>query len=173
MRMQNMRILAVCLAFVCLTGCVVGEISNGIFYLEDDFSVHLLDDDWQVIRQTRAPLNPNVVYSRDEIAFEHKKSNGFISVNSFALSDIDQSRTLSIHADAAVASARGMKLSEKQTKIDGIDAVEVIISGARMVKWVFMKKGEKGYRLMYSNTPAYFDQYLGVFDKFVETFKTL
>jgi len=171
--MQNIRILFVCLAFVCFTGCVVGQIRNDMFYLEDEFSVHLLDNDWKVIRQTRAPLNPNVVYSRDRIGFAHKKSNGYISVNSFVLSDIDQSRTLSIHADAAVASWHGMKLSEKQTKIDGIDAVEVIISGARMVKWVFMKKDEKGYRLMYSNTPAYFDEYLGVFDKFVETFKTL
>jgi len=171
--MKDIRILVVGLAIACFTGCVVGEIRDNSFYLQDDFTVQLLNEDWQVIRQTRAPLNPRVVYSRDKIAFSHKKSNGFISVNSFALSDIDQARALSIHADAAVASWRGMKLSENLTKIDGIDAVEVVISGARMVKWVFMKKDAQGYRLMYSNTPAYFDEYLGVFDKFVETFKLL
>jgi hypothetical protein len=166
------RIIAGLTLFL-LTGCVVGEIRDNSFYLKNDFTIQLLNEDWKVIRQTRASLNPSVVYSRDKIAFAHKKSNGYVSINSFILSDVSQARPLSVHVDAAVAYWRGMKLSEKQTQIDGIDAVEVIISSSRMIKWVFMKKGDRGYELVYSNTPAYFDEYLGVFDKFVETFKTL
>lgn len=171
--MQIQRMIMIGLLLPFLTGCVVGEIRDHSFYLKNDFTVQLLDEDWQVIRQTKDPLNPKIQSSRDKIAFAHKKSNGYISANSFMLSDISQARPLSVHVDAAVANWRGMKLSEQQTKIDGVDAVEVVISSSRMVKWVFMKKGNWGYELVYSNTPAYFDEYLGVFDKFVETFKTL
>lgn len=173
MHMKSIRMMIVLLALLFNVGCVVGEIKNNAFYLRNNFTVQLLNDDWQVIRQTIDPFFPNRVNTHDKIAFAHKKSNGYISVTSMILGDIDQARPLSIHADAAVAGWRGLKLSEKQTKIDGVDAVEVVISGAYMVKWVFMKKGVKGYRLTYSNTPAYFDEHLGVFDKLVESFKTL
>lgn len=171
--MRNYGISFFCLALLCLTGCAVGEITGDSFYLEKDFTVKLLNDDWQVIRQTRAPLNPAVKYSPFKISFAHKKSNGYIAADSFEMNEVSQARSLRVHADNVVAQWRATKLSEKETKIDGIDAIEVVMSNERIIKWVFMKKDKIAYVLMYNNTSKYFDEYLEVFDKFVESFKTL
>jgi hypothetical protein len=171
--MKNIRISFFCFALFCLAGCVVGEITGDRFYLKSDFTVKLLNEDWQVIRQKREPLNPAVTNSAIKIAFVHKKSNGYIGAESFVLNDVDQARSLRVHADAVVASWHATILSEKETKIDGIDAIEVVMSNSRIIKWVFMKKGNHAYALLYYNTPKYFDEYLDVFDEFVESFKTL
>lgn len=172
--MQLMKYLLGLFALLFLHGCLVttGEIKENRFFIENDFSVDLLDNSWEVVRQqVRVDLGirrSNTVY---EISFRHKNSNGTIGVNSFELDNVGNARSIDIHADDAVARWGGIKLSQKMIKIDRIDAVELVISGKYMVKYIFFKKGGKGYELVYINTPTYFDEYLGVFEKFIGTFK--
>jgi hypothetical protein len=168
--------LAIFLILLFLAGCFVttGEIRNNKFFVENEFTVDLLGSEWEVVRQQVfvdiGIRQPNTVY---EISFEHKKSNGFIGVNFLELDEVNRARSLEVHADEAVSTSSAMKLSQKLIKIDGIDAIEVVVSGKYMMKYIFMKKDAKGYELVYRNTPAYFDQYLGDFDKFVGTFRVL
>jgi hypothetical protein len=161
-----------------LAGCVTttGDIKENRFNVENDFSVGLLDSDWEVTRQKVNPLvQPNAAFPREntpwQISFSHKKSNGFVAIRSYELNEVGQARPLDVWADGLVASSGGLKLSERSVKIDGSDAVELVISGQYMSKQVLLKKGKKAYRIVYSNSPSYFDQYLGVFDTFVESFR--
>ncbi len=158
-----------------LTGCAstTGEIRENRFYVAQDFSVGLLNDEWQMTRQTVNHLNAPSFRENTPwpISFSHKNSNGFIGVRSYTLNELGQARSLEVWADSLVANSGGMKLSQRNVKIDGNDAIELVTSGQYMMKQVFLKKGKKAYRMVYSNSPAYFDQHLGVFDTFVETFR--
>ncbi|MBI4686378.1 MAG: hypothetical protein HY756_01120 [Nitrospirae bacterium] len=172
--MQRIRLSLLLLTLLFLTACVTttGEIKGNQFYLENYFNITLLDSDWEVVRQQTwvqyGVKKSNTMY---EISFRHKKSNGIIGVNSYWLDEVGKTQSLDIHANEAVAEFGGMKLSQKIIKVDGIDAVELVISGNYMFKYIFLKKGDKGYGIIYRNTPAYFDEYLSVFDKFVGTFR--
>ncbi len=176
MRLSILPSLAI-LLFV-LAGCITttGEIRENRFYVDQVFSVAIIDSDWQVTRQRVNHLTqPNAAFPRENtpwaISFSHKRSNGFIAVMSFELTELGQARSLEVWADNLVANSGGLKLSERSVKIDGNDAVELVISGSHMIKQVILKKGKRAYRIVYSNSPAYFDQYLAVFDGFVETFR--
>ncbi len=174
--MKGLSLLTTLFFVVFLSGCfsTTGEIRGKMFYLEHDFTAALVDDDWQVIQQEKGVrYGAPYVSSVYEISFNHKKSNGMIGVNSFILSEVGQARSLEIHAEDAIARWEGIKLSQRMIKVDGIEAIEVVMSGKYMAKYIFLKKGQNGYEIVYTNTPTYFDEYLSVFDKFVETFKTL
>jgi hypothetical protein len=171
---MNRLCLTALLLFLSLPGCLVttGEIRGNKFFVQDDFTVDLPNSEWEVVRQQvfvdLGIRRPNSVF---EVSFNHKKSNGFIGVNSMKMTEVDQARSLEVHADGAVTSMSGIKLSQRMIKVDGIDAIEVVISGKYMRKYIFLKKGSAGYELIYMNTPAYFDQYLGDFDTFVGSFR--
>jgi len=173
--MRSFACSSLAVFLLLLAGCAstTGEIRDNRFYVAQGFSVDLLNDEWQVTRQTVNPMNaPSFrVNTPWQISFSHKNSNGFIGVTSFMMNELGQARSLDVWADNLVANSGGMKLSQKNVKIDGIDAIELVTSGKYMVKQVFLKKEKKAYRMVYSNSPTYFDQYLGVFDKFVETFR--
>jgi hypothetical protein len=164
------------LLLVVLPACITttGEIKGNAFYLDGNFTVDMLDDDWVPSRQQAGVANGRYFENTHfEISFNHKNSNGFIGVNAFEMSDAVQARSLEVTADGIVANSEGMKLSQKMMKVDGVDAVELIISGKEMAKYVFLKKGKMGYILTYSNTPTYFDQNLATFEKFLGSFKAL
>lgn len=174
--MHSIKYLFYCYFLLLLTGCAItitttgtttGEIKGNTFYLKNNFSVDLLDDDWEVVRQRGG-------YPVDEISFLHKKSNGRIRVNFVELNEIEQKRPLDVIADAIVADKGVLKLSQKMIKIDGIDAIEFVLSGGNyMHKYILLKKDKSAYEIQYTNTATYFDEYLGVFDKFVSSFKIL
>lgn len=176
--MNSIKYLFCCYFLLLLTGCAIittGEIKGNTFYLKNNFSVDLLDDDWEVVRQ-KLVADPQTVRQNtiNEIAFLHKKSNGWIRVNFYELNEIGQKRPLDVLADAAVAQPGVMILFKKMTKIDGVDAVEFVVSeGNFMHKYIILKKDESAYEIEYKNTSTYFDEYLGVFDKFVSSFKIL
>lgn len=165
-------ILSVFVLVFLLQGCAgtTGAIRGNQFYLEGNFAVDLLNEDWEIVRQK---YDLGIASSPFEIAFVHKKSNGEIGINSFKLDEVFKARSLEVVADEAVARWSGIKLSQKFIKISGNDAVEIVISGHYMVKLIFLKKKDSGYWLLYKNTPTYFDEYLEVFDKFVKKFITL
>ena len=164
------------LLLVVLPACITttGEIKGNVYYLDGNFTVDMLDDDWVALQQRAGVVDGRYFENTHfEISFNHKKSNGFIGVNAFEMNNAVQARSLEVTADSIVANSDGMKLSQKMMKVDGLDAVELIISGKEMGKYVFLKKGKMGYILMYSNTPTYFDQNLATFEKFIASFKTL
>jgi hypothetical protein len=174
--MNSLKLTATLIAFFLLSACITttGEIKGNTFYLENNFAIGLLNDDWTVLRQQKGIVNGRYYENTSyKISFTHKKSNGSIGVNSFVMSEAGQARSLEIHADGILSGFGGIKLSQKMVKVDGIEAVELILSGNKMAKFIFLKKGKMGYLLVYTNTPTYFDQNLADFDKFVETFKTL
>jgi hypothetical protein len=145
-----------------------------MFYLENSFTVYLLDEDWMAVRQQKGVVNGKYYQNTNyNISFNHKKSNGTIGVVSYVMNEVGQARTLEIHADALATSIGGIKLSQRMTTVDGLDGVELVMSGDQMGKYIFLKKGRMGYLLAYTNTAAYFDQYLPVFESFLGTFKTL
>ncbi len=174
------RSFFVCCLFLLLVGCLVtvGEIRDSTFYYEDYFSAKILDNDWEVIRQqkqTGDPLFPTLYPTRYsssyQISFAHKKSNGFIGVIVSQLSEVGKQRSLDIIADSVISQFEGMKLSQKTSTVDGIEAIEVIESGKKMMKLIIFKTGDLVYYVTYSNTPTFFDQYLTVFDKFISDMK--
>ncbi len=171
-----------CCLFLFLVGCLVtiGEIKDNTFYFEDYFSARILDNDWEVIRQQKDigdPLFPALMPARYnssyQISFAHKKSNGFIGVMANKLSEVGKQRSLDIIADSVISQFEGMKLSEKKITVDGIEAIEVIESGKKMMKLLIFKTGDVVYYVNYSNTPTFFDQYLPVFDRFVLDMKII
>lgn len=180
MRLRNAGVVFCVL--LLLIGCVktVGDIRDNKFYDGDSFSVDLLGDDWEIMRQKMTPgdplfpsLHPARYSTNYEISFAHKKSSGFIGVDVRPLSDVGKQRSLDIIADSVVSDLEGVKLSQKKVTVDGIDAIEVVQSGKRLLKVLIFKTGEKIFYVQYTNTPAYFDQNLPVFDKFVASMKIL
>jgi hypothetical protein len=176
MRLSTISLLGFCL-LVC-AGCIstTGEIKENRFYLTQDFSVELLNDEWQITRQqVNHMIQPNAPIARENtpwpISFSHRKSNGFIAARSYELTEVGQARSLEVWADAIVANSGGVKLSERTIKVNENEALELVISGSYMMKQVLLKKENKAYRIVYTNSPAYFDQSLNVFDRFVETFR--
>jgi hypothetical protein len=124
-----------------LAGCVktTGDIKENRFNVENDFSVGLLDNDWEVVHQKVNPLvQPNAAVQREntpwQISFSHKKSNGFVGAGSWELNEVGQALPLDVWADGLVANSGGLKLSERSVKIDGNDAIELVISGKYMSK---------------------------------------
>ena len=174
--MNSLKITTIAAVFFLLSACITttGEINGNAFYLDNNFTVSLMNGDWTVLRQQKGVVNyqyyENTAY---QISFSHKKSNGLIGVHSFVMSEVGQARSLEVHADSIASEFGGMKLSQRMIKVDGIDAVELLLSGNKMAKLILLKKGKMGFLLAYTNTPAYFDQSLSEFDKFIATFKTL
>ncbi len=172
--MNFFKKLGIIIIIGLLTGCLVttGDIRDNRFFVEDDYAIDLLDSDWEVERQK---VLVDGSYRREsspfDIAFQHKKSNGVIGVGSMDLDNVMKDRSLEVHAEDMVAQFQGIKLSERKITIDGVDAIELIISGNYMIKYIYLKTNDRGYFLLYRNTPTYFDEYLGTFDTFVETFK--
>ena len=176
--MRSFTFSSLGILLLLLSGCIstTGEIRESRFYLDQDFSVGLLNSDWEMTRQkVNRLVQPNAPIAREStpwpISFSHKKSNGFIAAKSYALTELGQARSLEVWADSIVAGSGGLKLAERSVRIDGSDALEIVISGQYMTKQVILKKGKKSYRLVYSNSPAYFDENLGVFDEFVGSFR--
>ncbi len=170
--MHSFKFVWLVILLLTILGCTTttGMIQDNRFSVEQDFSVALLDSDWQVGRQT--VFRDGIITRQNTqwpISFSHKNSNGFVGVRSFQMNEVGQARSLEVWADNMVANSGGLKLSQKSVKIDGNEAIELVISGTYMAKQIFLKKGDKGFFIVYSNSPAYFDQYLDVFDKFVET----
>jgi hypothetical protein len=161
-----------------LIGCVstTGDIRGDRFYVAQDFSVGVLNDEWEVTRQkVNHMIAANAPIPRENtqwpISFSHKNSNGFIAARSYELNELGQARSLEVWADSIVAGSGGIKLSQRTIKVDGNDALELVTSGQYMMKQVILKKRKKFYKIVYSNSPAYFDQQLAVFDGFVGTFR--
>jgi hypothetical protein len=175
--MALFRFFPLVVFFMLLAACIstTGEIKENRF-IDQDFSVGLLNDEWQVTRQkVNHMVQPNAFVQRENtpwaLSFSHTKSNGFIGVGAYDLNELGLARSLEVWADNLVSNSGGLKLSDRSIKIDGSDALELVVSGKYMVKWIIMKKGKKAYRMVYSNSPTYFDQSLAVFDGFVETFR--
>jgi hypothetical protein len=173
--MRAIRCSLLLLLALLMSGCLIttGAIQGDRFSVAQDFSVQMLDGDWEPVRQN-SWLDRNYIRRWNTsyaISFQHKKSNGFIGVRSYDMDEVGQARSLEVWADSIVAGSGGLKLSQKMIKVDGMDAIELVISGNYMNKCIALKKGKKAYLLLYSNYPTYFDEYLGVFDKFVGTFK--
>lgn len=172
--MNVLKLFWILLLVGVLSSCLVttGEIKDKRFFIENDYAVDILDSDWEVERQ-EVFVDGN--YRREnspfDIAFQHKKSNGVIGVGSFDLDNVMKDRSLEVHAEEIVAQLEGIKLSERNIAIDGVDAIELIVSGNYMVKYIYLKTKDRGYFFLYRNTPTYFDDYLGTFDGFVKTFK--
>lgn len=170
--MKNWTKVALVGIFLWLPGCVstTGEIQGNRFVMSHNFTVEVLDSDWEVIRQqTMDDMGIHRESSVFEVAFKHKKSNGFIGINSMVMDAVDQARPLEVHAEETVARL-GMKLSQEIIKINNKDAMQLVCSGTYMTKHIFVKNGNMAYELVYQNTKTYFDQYLPVFDQFVRTF---
>jgi hypothetical protein len=180
-----MRFVKVGLTFcilILMIGCIktVGEIKDNKFFYEDNFSVDLLDDEWQVLRQQMRqadPLFPQIQPARYsssyQIRFAHKKSNGFIGVDATPLTEVGKQRSLDVLVDAVVSKLEGVKLSQKKIMIGGIEAVEVVQSSKEMMKVIIFKTSEMVYYVVYTNTPSFFDTYLPIFDKFMMSLKVL
>ena len=172
--MTLFRLSPLVILFVLLSACIstTGEIKENRF-VDQDFSVGLLNDEWQVARQKVYHLNAPSLRENTPwaISFSHTKSNGFIGVGAFDMNELGQARSLEVWADNLVANSGGLKLSDRSVKIDGNEGLELVVSGKYMAKWIIMKKGKKMYRMVYSNSPTYFDQSLAVFDGFVQTFR--
>ena len=164
--------MALMFFLISISGCVstTGEIQGNRFVMSRNFSVGVLDSDWEIIRQqTSDDMGIHRESSVFEVAFKHKKSNGFIGINSMVMDAVDQARPLEVHAEETVARL-GMKLSQDMIKINNTDAMQLVCSGTYMTKLIYLKNGNVAYELVYQNTKTYFDQYLPVFDQFVKTF---
>jgi hypothetical protein len=177
-----MKTFLVFCIFLLVFGCVrtVGDIRDNTFYYEDNYSVELPGDEWQIIRQQVKPgdplfpsINPPRYSSSYQISFDHKKSGGFIGVTASKLTDIGKQRSLDVIADVIFSQSEGVKLSQNKVTVDGIEAIEDVHSGKKLVKLIVFKTDDMLYYVGYANTPTYFDQYLPVFDKFVSSMKVL
>lgn len=174
--MKTKHIIMIFFLLIAVTGCLTttGEIQGNHFLVSKDFQIDLLDSEWEPVRQQ---VFTDIGIRREnmpsEIVFRHKKSNGVIGVNSMELDTVAQERPLEVHAENALVNHGEMKLSEKVLTVAGFDAIELVISGKYMTKYIFLKSGQKGYEIYYKNTPTYFDQYLDAFDRFVQTFVLL
>lgn len=112
-----------------------------------------------------------------EITFYHRKSNGWVAVNSFALDVDDRLKPTQAMVESYLWVNREKEVSRKTIQVDGKEAVWIEAEDERgyykaINVYIRLSSGHACW-ITYGNTSSFFTDQIPAFEEFLGTFKVL
>ncbi|UCF80835.1 MAG: hypothetical protein JSV08_10110 [Acidobacteriota bacterium] len=148
------------------------SIEDDSFMKKGLFQGKMLGDDWSHKKGGGAFSVRNA-----EITFYHKKSNGWISVNSFSIDEDYREKPVEANVENFLWINREIELSRKSITVDGHNVIWLEAEDEKKyykaVNVYVRLSDEYACWITYGNTPSFFSEFLSVFEGFLQDFKIL
>ena len=147
-------------------------IKDDVFSKKDLFQGKMLADGW-----SHEEGGGTFSARNAEISFYHKKSNGWISVNSFSIDKEYRERPTVAQVESFLWANREKTVNQKAIKVNEQDAVWLETEDEKgyykAINVYVRLTDEYGCWITYGNTLSFFSEFLPLFEEFLQNFKIL